>query len=214
MHSASAHAYPAISMRTDDQVQKELDDAWRTEIGEAPDFRLVLPHLLLQRDHAVKDLPHPHMTAGRATEHAAQLVTKIGTWRESRSGVDLTHAWERVVLDAEPSHWMPRLAGLNPALPLSPDYARIGRAPSGAVAQMLLLLIAGEVGFRTIIMDWATAAVRMHVPLSELHAAAALLSEHGWIEREWISQEPSGEERGVTLLARIARSALVRPTAQ
>lgn len=78
---------------------------------------------------------------------------------------------------------------------------------------LLLLLLAGEVGYRPIIMHWASAAERMRIPEAALMASADLLVADGWVEREVYRDEAPAVARVLTLRADRGREILATPVA-
>jgi hypothetical protein len=133
------------------------------------------------------------------TARYTQVAADVRRWRVGRDGPALLTLWEAVVIADEHEHWMPRLVGVRSSLPMTPSYAQLATRPHGPEAMLLLLLIAGEVGFRSIIMHWESAAVRMGVEEDTLLHAAALLVAERWVEREPLGGEGEANARVLTL---------------
>ncbi|WP_434478227.1 hypothetical protein [Gemmatimonas sp.] len=190
-------------MVTDTQVQAALRTAWCDAFVAPPAARLLLPHVMLVQQQwkrgmnaadASDAVRHLHGDAARYT----QVEADVRRWRVGRDGPALLTLWEAVVIADEHEHWMPRLVGVRSSLPMTASYAQLATRPHGPEA-MLLLLLAGEVGYRPIIMHWASAAERMRVPEAVLMAAATLLVEEGWVDREVYGDEPPPLARVLTL---------------
>jgi hypothetical protein len=190
--------------------------AWCDAYDAPPVERLGLPHLLLVQQQWTRpsDVAAGCVAIQRRHGEAspnARLAAEVQNWRDGRDGHALLACWEEAVLAVEHERWMPRLIGLRPALLTTPAYTRLGVQPYGGEAMMLLLLLAGETGFRPIIMHWASAAARMGVPEAHLLAAAALLDAEGWVEREPLGDEGEAVARVLTLRPDRAPVILARP---
>ena len=151
-------------MVTDAHIQSAMRTAWGEAFESPPAERLGLPHLLLLQQQWTRPSDGAAAEAtvrrrhGNGSPHT-RLVADVRHWRERRDGHALLACWEDAVLAVEHERWMPRLIGLRPSLLTTPAYTRLATKPHGGEAMMLLLLLAGETGFRPIIMHWASAAI-------------------------------------------------------
>ncbi len=203
-------------MVTDTQVQAAFRTAWCDAFVAPPAARLLLPHVMLVQQQwkrginaadASDAVRHLHGDAARYT----QVEADVRRWRDVYDGAALLDCWEEAVLEVEHERWMPRLIGLRPAILTTPAYTRLAVQPYGGEAMMLLLLLAGETGFRSIIMHWESAAARMGVAEANLLAAAALLVAEGWVEREAYRDEPAVMARVLALRSDRGRKILATP---
>jgi hypothetical protein len=191
-------------MVTDAHIQSAMRTAWCSVYDAPPVERLGLPHLLLVQQQCARPSDGAAASFSVPRRHGKEspythLVADVRRWRDVYDGHALLACWEAAVLTVEHERWMPRLISLRPALVTTPAYTRLAVQPYGGEAMMLLLLLAGETGFRPIIMHWASAAARMGVPEGSLLAAAALLVAEGWVEREPFGDEGEAAARVLTL---------------
>lgn len=161
------------------------------------------------RDAAAQATPDPVAIVARYTRAYQDLAW---TLQEADAiPADLLGAWDEVAHAYEPGEdlspegrdaaglpWMPALGSLSPQLPLIDGYRRLGETPlqlpaagprggwyaPGALAQLLLLALAGEAGVRSLVLHWGVLAAETGHPVAEVQAAVARLGETGWIVRD------------------------------
>jgi len=135
-------------------------------------------------------------------QHAETLTAGLRGARAASH--DLLAAWDLAAAQFDPGSeevasgqdgdgrpWMPMLGGLNPALPLDPDYVQLGAAgPHGPGSQLLLLAVAGEVGYQRLRVDRSVLTAHTMLAPEHLDTAAQTLEHTGWVGWEnWAAED-------------------------
>lgn len=76
---------------------------------------------------------------------------------------------------------MPTLGGLRADLPLSREYRRLGTASDGPEAQLVLLAVAGEIGYQRMLASWGVLAEHTALDAAQVRAAVDRLVAADWL---------------------------------